>query len=81
MIEELVGASRSAGAQFAVSNRGTLVYLPGRLEGKRSVHWLDRAGKLTSLRTVPGRYRNLRFSLDGWLGPTTAICGSHPRDV
>ncbi len=66
VIEELVGAPRTAAAQFAVSSRGSLVYLPGRgFEGKLTVHWLDRSGKLTPLLAVPGQYSNLQFSPDG----------------
>jgi len=66
VIEELVGGPRTAAAQFAFSNRGTLVYLPGRtIEGKLSIQWLDRTGKLSPLRGVPGPNRGLRFSPDG----------------
>ena len=65
VIEELVGAPFSAGAQFAFSNRGTLAYLPGRITQLESIQWLDPAGKLSPLRAVPGTYRNPRFSPDG----------------
>jgi Tol biopolymer transport system component len=65
VIEELVGFPFTAGAQFAFSNRGTLVYLPGRSAPMLSIQWLDRTGKLSPLGAVPGHYRNLRLSPDG----------------
>jgi dipeptidyl aminopeptidase/acylaminoacyl peptidase len=65
VIEELVGTPLSAGAQFAFSNRGTLVYLTGRSSPMLSTQWLDRTGKLSPLRAVPGIYRNPQFSPDG----------------
>ncbi len=66
VIEEVIAAPLSAGAQFAFSNRGSLVYSPGRdAPMLMSIQWLDRNGRLSPLRAVPGTYRNLLFSPDG----------------
>jgi Tol biopolymer transport system component len=65
VIQELVSFPNTAGAQFAFSNRGTLVYLPGRSAPMLSIQWLDRTGKLSPLRAAPGIYRNPRLSPDG----------------
>jgi Tol biopolymer transport system component len=65
VIGELVVAPYSAGAQFAFSDRGTLVYLTGRSSPMLSIQWLDRTGNLAPLRAVPGIYRNPQFSPDG----------------
>ncbi len=65
VIEDLVGATFSAGAQYSFSNGGTLAYLTGRSSPMLSTQWLDRTGKLSPLRPVPGIYRNPQFSPDG----------------
>ncbi len=54
----------NAGAQFAFSRDGTLVYQRG--EGFATpIQWMDRKGKLQPLRAAPGVYNNIRFSPDG----------------
>ena len=40
----------TGGAQFSVSNDGTLVYLPGLSEGGTRLQWMDRTGNTTTLR-------------------------------
>jgi serine/threonine-protein kinase len=66
VIQDVIGSPFTAGAEFAFSERGTLVYLPGRgASAMRSIHWLDRTGKLSLLRPVPGTYRSPRWSPDG----------------
>jgi serine/threonine-protein kinase len=65
-IQELASAPSSAGAEFAFSNRGTLVYLPGHSIGAMvSIQWLDRTCKLSPLRALPGVYRTPQLSPDG----------------
>jgi len=65
-VEGVIGASITAGAQFAFSNTGTLVYLPGGSGNTMlSMQWLDHTGKLSNLRAAPGVYRNARISPDG----------------
>ena len=54
------------GAQFAHSDRGALVYLPGASVGAElTIQWMDRAGRPQPLRAVPGDYGDPRFSPDG----------------
>jgi serine/threonine-protein kinase len=65
VIDELVGFAFTAGAQFAFSNSGTLVYLPGHSAPMLSIQWLDRTGKRSMLRASAAIYRNLRLSPDG----------------
>jgi serine/threonine-protein kinase len=66
VIQELASAPFSAGAEFAFSNRGTLVYLPGHGIGAMvSIQWLDRTCRLSPLRSVPGVYRTPQLSPDG----------------
>jgi serine/threonine-protein kinase len=56
----------SAAAQFALSDDGTLVYVPGQSGGRQApIHWVDRQGAIQPLRALPGDYKNLRFSPDG----------------
>ena len=62
-----VEASTGTGAvQFAVSNRGTLVYLRG---GERSIQspilWMDSSGQTTPLREALSDWSNPSFSPDG----------------
>ena len=65
-LEGVATAPGFAGAQFALSDRGTLVFLPGRsTEAAIQIHWMDREGKTQPLRALPGRYRSIRFSPDG----------------
>ena len=53
-------------AQFAFSNDGTFVYVPGNTSGTgNAIFWMDRQGKTQPLRAAPDRYLNIRFSPDG----------------
>ncbi len=62
----IASAAGFAGAQFAFSDRGTFVFLPGRSVGSEmSILWLGREGQPQPLRALARRYRNLRFSPDG----------------
>ena len=57
----------SAGAaQLAVSENGTLAYLAGRsVTTGFPVSWLDRAGRVSTLRAAPSVWTNPAFSPDG----------------
>jgi serine/threonine protein kinase/Tol biopolymer transport system component len=56
----------TAGAQFAVSANGTLVYLPGQTNpGGGSISWMDHSGKLAALRPTPANWFDLLFAPDG----------------
>jgi hypothetical protein len=65
-LEGVTSHSGFGGAQFAHSDRGALVYLPGGTVGAElTIQWMDRAGKQQALRAVPGDYGFPRFSPDG----------------
>jgi len=65
-LEGVTSSSVTAGAQFAYSDRGDLVYLTGgSVGGESSIDWIDSAGKTQPLRAVLGAYDNPRFSPDG----------------
>ena len=58
-------ASRGS-AQFAVSQLGTLAYLPGRNEDDaRPMAWMDRTGTISALRATPADWSNPELSPDG----------------
>jgi serine/threonine-protein kinase len=53
-------------AQFDVSNTGTLVYVPGGIQGTGSnLVWVDRSGAEQPVGTPAGAYLNGRLSPDG----------------
>jgi serine/threonine-protein kinase len=51
-------------ADFAVSQSGTLVYIPA-YSAERSLVWVDRAGQETSIPAPPRLYEDVRLSPDG----------------
>jgi serine/threonine-protein kinase len=66
ILEGVVTAPGSAGAQFSFSETGSLVYVAGRGGGQNvSIYWMDREGKFTPLRETPSDYTNLAVSPDG----------------
>ena len=66
VIEGRDDRSSVAAAQFAVSDTGTLVYLPGRSPtGDPPISWLDRTGMTTPLTTNPRNWSYPRFSPTG----------------
>jgi Tol biopolymer transport system component len=66
ILEGVVTALVSAGAQFSFSETGNLVYVAGRSGGQNVfIYWMDREGKFTPLRDTPGAYYNPAFSPDG----------------
>ena len=65
-IEGVTSSVGDGGAQFAVSDTGTFVYLPGRsASGDTSIYWMDHTGKATPLRATAASWSNPRFSPDG----------------
>jgi serine/threonine-protein kinase len=65
LVESVANTVGSAGAQFSVSNDGTLAYLPRAGAGTSvPVLWLDAAGKTAPL-LPPGPYLSPQFSPDG----------------
>ena len=66
VIDGVKSNSSKGSTQVAVSQTGTLTYLPGRnLFDARPIAWMDRQGTLTSLRAVPAHWSNPEFSPDG----------------
>jgi Tol biopolymer transport system component len=66
ILEGVVTAPTSGGAQFSFSETGNLVYLAGGSAAQNvSIYWMDREGKFTPLRETPGNYANPAFSPDG----------------
>jgi len=65
-ILEGVVSNTFGGGQFAVSNNGTLVYLPGQsVSNDKPIDWMHRDGKTSPLRTTPANWNNLQFGPDG----------------
>jgi serine/threonine-protein kinase len=65
-LEGVSGNPNTGAPQFAVSNTGTIVYLPGRsTSDAMPIHWMDHEGKTTLLRTTPAAWRNPVFAVDG----------------
>jgi len=66
VLEGISASAANAGAQFSISDRGTLVYLPGRNLGAAvPIQWMDKAGKAEPLRALAANYVNIQFSPDG----------------
>jgi serine/threonine-protein kinase len=66
VINGVTSDSSRGSAQFAVSEAGTLAYLPGQnLFDARPIAWMDRQGTMTSLHAVPTHWSNAEFSPDG----------------
>jgi serine/threonine-protein kinase len=56
----------TGGAQFAVSDNGTLAYLPGRsVTADMPTVWMERGGKTTPLRATAANWANPQFAPDG----------------
>jgi serine/threonine-protein kinase len=64
--EGVLGSIVTGGAQFAVSNAGTMVYEAGQGIGRTApMHWMDADGTTTTLRAEPAEWFQPRFSPDG----------------
>ncbi len=64
-VVEGVVSSTTGGAQFAVSETGTLVYSHGAAAGGVTIQWMQRDGSFEPLRDTAAIYRALQFSPDG----------------
>jgi serine/threonine-protein kinase len=66
-VQDGVMMSRNTGAaDYALSKRGDLAYVPGLAEGgRRTLVWVDRAGKAEPLPLPPASYLYPRISPDG----------------
>jgi Tol biopolymer transport system component len=65
-VEGVMSSPLTAGAQFANSDRGALVYLAGKaIDEPFAINWVDRAGKSAPLLSALRNYAWPRFSADG----------------
>jgi serine/threonine protein kinase len=66
VLESVFGNTTIGAAQFAFSNSGTVVYVPGGSAGwTQPILWLNRDGTTTTLRSTVTDWSNVRFSPDG----------------
>jgi serine/threonine protein kinase/WD40 repeat protein len=65
VIEGVSSVSGNGGAQFAFSDNGQAIYLPGSDTGNAALYWMDREGKTTPFRSTLANYLSPRFSPDG----------------
>ncbi len=68
VVSNVARNSSSGRAQFALNEKGTLVYLPGSDASQESaIVWVDRKGTVTPARAQKGRYVTARLSPDAKL--------------
>jgi serine/threonine-protein kinase len=65
VIEGVTSNAANGSAQLTVSVAGTLAYLPGQGTSGVPIHWMDRDGTTTPLRSTPANWTALRFAPDG----------------
>jgi serine/threonine protein kinase/Tol biopolymer transport system component len=66
VLEGVDANTRNGGAQFAFSDRGTVVFVPSPTTGPAvPILWMDKDGKTEPLRTIASDYSDSRFSPDG----------------
>jgi serine/threonine-protein kinase len=66
VLQGVAAVSRSGGAQFAVSNTGTLAYVPGQsVAASAPISWVSPKAGSSILRAAPADWGGLAFSPDG----------------
>jgi hypothetical protein len=66
VVDDVMMTGNTGAAQFALSRRGDLAYVPGGVEGgNRTLVWVDRSGKTETLPLKPASYLYPRLSPDG----------------
>jgi len=66
VVEQVVTEPTTGGAQYSVSETGSLAYVQGRRSGRRvSIQWMGKDGKMQPLRSAPGDYLWMEISPDG----------------
>jgi serine/threonine-protein kinase len=66
VLENVVSYSGTGGSQFAISARGTLVFLQGNSIGNdQPIEWLARGDTSTALQAMASNWSSPRFSSDG----------------
>ena len=65
-LDGVITSGNTGAAEFSLSRRGDLAYVPGRgIGGRRTLVWVDRAGKVEPLPLPPASYLYPRLSPDG----------------
>jgi Tol biopolymer transport system component len=65
VIQGVTSNAATGSAQVDVSRGGTLVYLPGQGTSGVPIHWMDREGNTTPLRSAPANWTSIQFAPDG----------------
>ncbi len=65
VIDGVTSNAATGSAQVDVSRGGTLVYLPGQGTSGVPIHWMDREGDTTPLRSAPANWTSIQFPPDG----------------
>ena len=65
VFESVTRSVSTGAAQFAASDSGTAVYLPGGADTAKPLQWLRRDGTITVFRASPVEWSNPRLSSDG----------------
>jgi eukaryotic-like serine/threonine-protein kinase len=66
VVDNVMMSQNTGAANFALSRRGDLAYIPGGVEGgNRTVVWVDRAGKTETVPLKPASYLYPRLAPDG----------------
>lgn len=66
VLDGVVTYPASGAAQFAMSEAGSLAFIPGgSRETKRTLTWFDRQGRATPVGLAPAAFQNLHISPDG----------------
>src|SRR4029077_14303109 len=82
IIDGVLGDPTTGAAFFAVSDSGTLAYVPGNPYPARQLAWVDPGGKTTPIDLPPALYTELHPSPDGLrLAFSVVVEGSRSRDV
>jgi serine/threonine-protein kinase len=67
-LEGVMSSGGNGSAQFAVSDDGVLMYVPGQqVNNTRPISWVDRAGTIAIAHLAPLLFNNPQFSPDGRL--------------
>ena len=65
-VQGVSASANNGSANFAVSDRGTFVYVAGNTQLTRApIRWIDRTGKTGLLRATPSDWTNPSFAPDG----------------
>jgi len=77
VVEGVATVQNMGSAQFAVSDTGTLIYVPGTTVGlnSRPITWLERDGTTRPLRSVPANWASPSFAPDGLRLAVTIFAG------